>query len=63
MSATKIALPDPATCAQAFRHMQERLVVMTRGAFADAAVASTIAAARRVPVLVVEPPPDAKPAP
>jgi hypothetical protein len=35
--------------------MQERLVVMTRGAFADG-VALTIAAARRVPVLVVEPP-------
>ena len=35
---------------------------MTRGAFEDAA-ASTIAAARRVPVLVVEPPSDAKPAP
>ncbi len=62
VSATKIALPDPATCAQAFRHTQERLVVMTRGAFADAA-ASAIAAARRVPVLVVEPPPDEKPAP
>ena len=55
VAATKLALPDPATCAQAFRQMQERLVVMTRGAFADG-VASTIAAARRVPVLVVEPP-------
>jgi hypothetical protein len=62
VSATKIALPDPATCAQAFRHTQERLVVMTRGAFEDGA-ASAIAAARRVPVLVVEPPSDAKPAP
>ena len=55
VAAAKIALPDPATCAQAFRQMQERLVVMTRGAFADG-VASMIAAARRVPVLVVEPP-------
>jgi hypothetical protein len=55
VAAPKIALPDPATCAQAFRQMQERLVVMTRGAFADG-VASMIAAARRVPVLVVEPP-------
>ena len=48
-------MTDPATCAQAFRQMQERLIVMTRGAFADE-VAATIAAARRVPVLVVEPP-------
>ncbi len=55
VAATRIALPDPATCAQAFRQMQERLVVMTRGAFEDG-VASMIAAARRVPVLVVEPP-------
>lgn len=55
ITATKIALSDPATCSQAFRQMQERLVVMTRGAFEDEVV-STIAAARRVPVLVVEPP-------
>jgi hypothetical protein len=55
VSAAKIALPDPALCAQAFRQTQERLVVMTRGAFEDG-VASTIAAARRVPVLVIEPP-------
>jgi hypothetical protein len=34
--------------------MRERLVVVTRGAFEDEVV-STIAAARRVPVLVVEP--------
>jgi len=54
VAAAKIALPDPATCAQAFRQMQERLVVMTRGAFENR-VASTIAATRRVPVLVVEP--------
>jgi hypothetical protein len=55
VATAKVTLPHPATCAQAFRQTQERLVVMTRGAFADAA-ASTIAAARRVPVLVVEPP-------
>ncbi|HTT46666.1 MAG TPA: hypothetical protein VMG39_01565 [Pseudolabrys sp.] len=54
LSAAKIALPDPAICAQAFRQTQERLVVMTRGAFEDTA-ASAIAAARRVPVLVIEP--------
>jgi hypothetical protein len=50
-----IGLADPAACALAFHEIQERLVVMTRGAFADG-VASAIAAARRVPVLVVEPP-------
>lgn len=55
VAAAKIALPDPATCGQAFRQLQERLVVMTRGAFENG-VASTIAATRRVPVLVVEPP-------
>ena len=55
VATTKLALPDPATCSQAFRQTRERLVVMTRGAFDDE-VASTIAAARRVPVLVVEPP-------
>jgi len=62
MATAKIGLPDPATCAQAFRQVQERLIVMTHGAFQDD-VASTIAAERRVPVLVVEPPSDAKPAP
>jgi RES domain-containing protein len=55
VAAAKAALPDPATCAQAFRQTEERLVVMSRGAFEDT-VASTIASARRVPVLVVEPP-------
>jgi len=55
LGAKGIALADPAICAQAFRHTQERLVVMTRGAFEDSA-ASTIAAARRVPVLIIEPP-------
>jgi hypothetical protein len=54
VAAANIGLADPATCALAFHEIQERLVVMTRGAFADG-VASAIAAARRVPVLVVEP--------
>lgn len=49
-----LKLSDPAACALAFRQIQERLIVMTRSAFADQA-ASEIAAARRVPVLVVEP--------
>jgi hypothetical protein len=50
----RLGLADPTACAMAFRQIQERLVVMTRGAFADGA-ASAIAAARRVPVLVIEP--------
>jgi hypothetical protein len=54
VAAASIGLADPAACALAFRQNQERLIVMTRGAFADGA-ASAIAAARRVPVLVVEP--------
>ena len=54
VAAANIGLADPAACALAFRQIQERLIVMTRGAFADGA-ASAIAAARRVPVLVVEP--------
>jgi hypothetical protein len=48
------ALLDPALLHHAFRHLQERLVVMTRGAF-DANIPSTIASARRVPVLLLEP--------
>ena len=54
VTAAKIGLADPAACAMAFRQLQERLIVMTRGAFTDRA-ASAIAATRRVPVLVVEP--------
>ena len=54
VAAANIGLADPMTCALAFHEIHERLVVMTRGAFADG-VASGIAAARRVPVLVVEP--------
>ena len=54
IAAAGSGLADPAACALAFRQNQERLVVMTRGAFVDGA-ASAIAAARRVPVLIVEP--------
>ncbi|MGB9117955.1 MAG: hypothetical protein WCC91_22260 [Bradyrhizobium sp.] len=54
IAAAGIGLADPAACALAFRQSQERLIVMTRSAFADGA-ASAIAAARRVPVLIVEP--------
>ena len=53
IAAAGIGLADPAACAPAFRQNQERLIVMTRGAFADR-TASAIAAARQVPVLVVE---------
>jgi hypothetical protein len=54
VAAARLRLVDPTACALAFRQIQERLIVMTRDAFADGA-ASAIAAARRVPVLVVEP--------
>lgn len=53
VSATSRQLAEPAALAQAFRQIQERLVVMSRGAFADA-TAWSIAATRRVPVLTVE---------
>jgi hypothetical protein len=54
VAADRPGLADPAACAHAFRQIQERLIVMTRGALADRTV-SAIAAARQVPVLVVEP--------
>ena len=54
IAAASLKLSDPAAYTLAFRQIQERLIVMTRSAFADQA-ASEIAAARRVPVLVVEP--------
>ena len=54
VAAARLGLADPTACAHAFRHIQERLIVVTRGAFADV-TASAIAAARQVPVLVVEP--------
>lgn len=44
-----------ATFSPTFHELHERLVVMTRGVFEDA-VTLTIASARRVPVLIVEPP-------
>lgn len=55
VAAPNVRLADPAACAQAFRQITERLIVVTRGALAEGA-ASAISAARRVPVLVVEPP-------
>lgn len=54
-AAANVRLADPAACAQAFRQITERLIVMTRGALAERA-ASAVSAARRVPVLIVEPP-------
>ena len=54
IGAANIGLTDPAACAQSFRQIQERLIVMTRGVFGEG-VASAIATARRVPVLVIEP--------
>lgn len=53
-SAAHGAFADPTLLNNAFRHLQERLVVMTRGAF-DESVPPTITSARRVPVLMVEP--------
>jgi hypothetical protein len=55
VAAVKGSLPDAAACVQAFRLLRERLVVMSRGAFNDTA-ALAIASARKVPVLVIEPP-------
>jgi hypothetical protein len=52
VAAARLGLADPAACAHAFRQLQERLIVVTRGAFADQTV-SAIAAARQIPVLVV----------
>jgi predicted ATP-dependent protease len=49
-----MGLTDPAVCAQIFRRVQERLIVIARGTFENDFV-STIAATRRVPVLIVEP--------
>ena len=45
---------DPTACLKAMRHLQERLVVMSRLPF-DGALASAIVTARQVPVLVIEP--------
>ncbi|WP_291842896.1 hypothetical protein [Bradyrhizobium sp.] len=54
MAAPRVRLADPAACAQAFHQITERLIVMTRGVLAEG-MASAISAARRVPVLVIEP--------
>jgi hypothetical protein len=54
IAAARVGLTDPAAPPLTFRQIQERLIVMTRGASADGA-ALAIATARRVPVLVVEP--------
>lgn len=59
VAARDVSVADPAACVQTMRHLQERLVVMTRVPF-DGAIASAIAAARQVPVLVIEP--ETKPA-
>jgi hypothetical protein len=53
--AGKTLRSQPAIFSQAFQPLQERLVVATRGVFQNGE-ASTIAAARCVPVLVIEPP-------
>jgi hypothetical protein len=54
IAASKTLLSHPTDFSPALHQVQERLLVMTRGTFADR-VASTIASARHVPVLVVEP--------
>jgi hypothetical protein len=50
----RAAFSDPSALAHALRQIRERLIVMSRGAF-DPLIASAIAAARHVPVLLVEP--------
>jgi hypothetical protein len=54
IAAARGALADPTLLHHAFRDLQERLIVMTRGAFHDR-VAPTVASSRRVPVLLIEP--------
>lgn len=46
--------PNPTACLEALRPLQERLLIMTRVPF-DGEIASAIATARQVPVLVIEP--------
>lgn len=62
IAAAGTGLADARTCALVFRQVEERLIVMTRGAFADE-TALSIAATRQVPVLVVEPSAAIEPAP
>jgi hypothetical protein len=54
ITAGKAALSDPAVCSQTLENLRERLIVMTRGGLANE-FAPKIIAARRVPVLVLEP--------
>jgi hypothetical protein len=54
ITTASVGLTDLTVCAQIFRRVQERLIVMTRGIFEND-FASTIVATRRVPVLIVEP--------
>jgi hypothetical protein len=46
------SLSDPAACVEALHHVEERLVVITRGTFAPE-LAVSIASSRGVPVLVI----------
>jgi hypothetical protein len=48
----KASLSDPVACVEAFRHVEERLVVTTRGILAPE-LALSIASSRRVPVLAI----------
>lgn len=45
---------DPLTLSRALEHLKERLVVMTRGALSDTAIAE-IAGSLKIPMLIVEP--------
>jgi hypothetical protein len=54
VAAGNVSGADAAACVHVMRDLQERLVVMSRLPL-DGAVASAIAAARQVPVLVIEP--------
>jgi hypothetical protein len=55
VAAGNVLLSDPTVFSPAFRQLQERLFVMTRGVSGND-VALMIASARCVPVLVIEPP-------
>jgi hypothetical protein len=55
VAAGALPLSDPAVLMRGLHHVRERLVLVTRGVLAEE-VASTIAATRQVPVLVIEPP-------
>ncbi len=53
MSVSEIQLLSSAGISAAFMGLQERLVVIARGAF-DETVSATIASIRRVPILIIE---------